>query len=111
MTGPGYLPGAIAVSWLRVHQIWDNNKGRLPSSIVSLVDDALVDWYGAEAQRGTTVHDAETGGEGASLLPASLSRFLDRVDDAVDSTMLLWLTAVVAVVVSKLLLGRQQFVV
>ena len=44
MTGPGYLPGAIAVSWLRVHQIWDNNKGRLPSSIVSLVDDALVDW-------------------------------------------------------------------
>ena len=108
MRGPGYLPGVIAVSWLRLHQVWIVVRNKLPASFVLFVEGTL---SGIGVLGGGDL----TGVSGAGSLDDrwtspttkasfwSLSNLLDRIENAVDSTKLVWLTAVAAVILSKVL--------
>ena len=99
--GGSYLPGTLAVSWLWVHQLWDNHKHRLSDAVVAFVEGGVASWGGENG-----VSRGEQAASPASF--AWISGVLDGIENTVDSTLFLWLTAVVAVVVSKMLMTRRQ---
>ena len=85
MQGSGYLPGALAVSWLRLHHIWLSIRERLPQLLVSLVEGALEGVLGSGSR----------GGSGGGI---------DRIRVIDSTTMLACLSALVAAVIAKVLL-------
>ena len=95
-SGPGYLPGFLAVSWLRVHQIWEENKWRLPGPVAAFFAQLF---ESSEALRGAT---QETSGHSRWV------RVLGSHEGVARSNLFVWLTAVLAVVVSMMLLRPAQ---
>lgn len=95
MHGSGYLPGALAVSWLRLHQMWLSVRGGLPLPLVSFVEGAIERALG----------DRVGGGPGGGLGRGVGSGVVD------SATLLMCLSALVAVVIGKVLLrenGRRM---
>eukprot|EP00204_Picochlorum_oklahomense_P001255 CAMPEP_0118801382 /NCGR_PEP_ID=MMETSP1161-20130426/2956_1 /TAXON_ID=249345 /ORGANISM="Picochlorum oklahomensis, Strain CCMP2329" /LENGTH=776 /DNA_ID=CAMNT_0006729307 /DNA_START=180 /DNA_END=2510 /DNA_ORIENTATION=+ len=99
LIGPGtYLPNFLAVLWLRVHQFWDMTRPKLPNALIGLINP-MFESDSTGAQKATIFGMAAYALHAPVKSLISLGKLFDFVDDAVDSSLLMWLVAILGLIV------------
>jgi SEL1 protein len=101
-----FLSAALALMWLKVHQFWDSvAKSALPGFLVVMLEPLF---ESSEESLVSTMQGSISGTSQGEMKAAGLSMILDTLEHAVDSTLFVWLAALVAIIVSKMLMTRDR---
>lgn len=99
LIGPGaYLPNFLAVVWLRVHQLWNLARPKLPNALIGLINP-MFESDSSGAQKATVFGMAAYALHAPVKSLVSLGKLFDFVDDAVDSSLIMWIVAILGLLV------------
>ena len=103
LAGPGaYLPSMLAATWLQVHNMWDAVcKPIVPRYIASFINP-IFESDGLETPRSTMFAKTVKALYAPFKGFFSLGSYVDVIEEAMDSTLFLWIVAIAGLVVWKM---------
>jgi TPR repeat protein len=112
MTGTGaYLPSVLALTWLQVHNSWDAVlKPMVPKYLASFINP-IFESDGLETPRATAFAKAVNALYAPFKGIVSLGNYVEAIEDAMDSTLFLWIVAFAGLVVWKMRMNRRPGIV
>lgn len=103
LAGPGaYLPSMLAATWLQVHNMWDVVcKPIVPRFIASFINP-IFESDGLETPRSTMFAKTVKALYAPFKGFFSLGSYVDVIEEAMDSTLFLWIVAIAGLIVWKM---------
>lgn len=97
-----YLPSMLALTWLQCHHVWEAIcRPRAPKFLVSLINP-IFDSDGFEIPKATAFAKTVKALYAPFRGIMSLGSYVDAMEEAMDSTLFLWIVAVVGLIVWKM---------